>query len=286
MRDLADLPKNARALPSAQEQDVIVAELTAAVQRLQARLATAARDVAAAAASAMDPGERRRLGAELAELHGRLGAASVSPSEGTQGCGLQGTASHTPALCFEAQRPATEHRQAAHACVGSALAGAARARRAAAPPAAGVAAGHQGSEEPAARTRPGPCKTPLCPRPQEQAAQERAQRLQAEQAAQHAAAAAGAAAVAAGERLAAAEAAAAAERAARGAAEAAASKAIAAAKALAAKLAAAEDAIRVRPLVPRCRLRRLPAQPCSGPAITAPSRGKTTRLLEPSCCRP
>ncbi len=88
IRDHAHLSN--RALPSAQEQDGIVAELTAAVQRLQARLAAAARDAAAAAASAMDPSERRRLGAELAELHGRLGAASVSPFEGTQGWGLQG----------------------------------------------------------------------------------------------------------------------------------------------------------------------------------------------------
>jgi len=82
MRDLAHLQN--RALPSAQEQDGIVAELTAAVQRLQARLA--------AAAAAMEPSERRRLGAELAELHGRLGAASVSPFEDTQDWGLQGWA--------------------------------------------------------------------------------------------------------------------------------------------------------------------------------------------------
>ncbi len=90
MRDLAHLQN--RALPSAQEQDGIVAELTAAVQRLQARLAAAARDAAAAAAAAMEPSERRRLGAELAELHGRLGAASVSPFEDTQDWGLQGWA--------------------------------------------------------------------------------------------------------------------------------------------------------------------------------------------------
>ncbi len=54
-------------------------ELTAALQCQKARLAAAARDAAAAAAAAaVDPAERRRLGAELAELHGRLGAASVS----------------------------------------------------------------------------------------------------------------------------------------------------------------------------------------------------------------
>jgi len=65
IRDHAHLSN--RALPSAQEQDGIVAELTAAVQRLQARLAAAARDAAAAAAAARGRaparrGGRRRLG--------------------------------------------------------------------------------------------------------------------------------------------------------------------------------------------------------------------------------
>ena len=69
---------DALALMCLQEQDSIVAELTAAAKRLQARLAEARREAAAAAvAAAAEPEERRRLGAELAELHGRLGAAQV-----------------------------------------------------------------------------------------------------------------------------------------------------------------------------------------------------------------
>lgn len=171
----------------------------------------------------------------------------------------------------------------------SAPAGAAGVRRALAPPAAGAARRAPSSEDrqrkPALVPNPKP-SNPLWPRSQEQAAQERAQRLQAEQAAQHAAAAAGAAAAAAGERLTAATAAAAAERAARAAAETAASKAVAAAKALAAKLAAAEDAVRVRPLVPRCGLCRPPAQLWSRLARQTPSRGRTTQLVVPTCGGP